>query len=235
MGSSQACEVWNTHAASARVSHLSLQASPSRGGAVSCSLVGGGVFVLLHGLPENRVDLFEMVDAFAEFALFAHQYSIASLQFLKAQAQRVLLFAPVCSMGRAMAALPLKLSDRRVKYLAVFEQIERLGEVQRLRALCTVMSVRMDTGEQGARYPGTVFVQLIMSQAQTENCRCQADHGEWILGHTTSSSGTSCASPAASVSPYRCITLTYTLGVQTVSLAMGQPRAPLPICKAWGA
>jgi hypothetical protein len=26
-----------------------------------------GCFVLLHGLPENRVDLFEMVDAFAEF------------------------------------------------------------------------------------------------------------------------------------------------------------------------
>ena len=63
---------------------LSLQASPSRGGAVGCSLVGGGVFVLLHGLPENRIDLFEMVDAFTEFALLAHQHSIASLQFLKA-------------------------------------------------------------------------------------------------------------------------------------------------------
>jgi len=140
----------------------------------------------LHGLPENRVDLFEMVDAFAEFALFAHQYGITSLQFLKAQAQRVLLFAPVCSMRRATAALPLKLFDRRVKYLAVFEQIERLGEAQRLRALCTVMPVRMDASEQGARYPGTMFVQLIMSQAQTENRRRQADHSEWILGHTSS-------------------------------------------------
>jgi hypothetical protein len=66
--------------------------------------------------------------------------------------------------------------------------------------LCTVMSVRMDAGEQGARYPGTVFVQFIMRQAQTENRRRQTDHGEWILGHT-SSSGMSCASPAASVSP----------------------------------
>ena len=84
MGSSQAREVWSTRAASARVSHLSLQASPSRGGAVGCSLVGGGIFVLLHGLPENCIDLFEMVDAFTEFALLAHQHSIASLQFLKA-------------------------------------------------------------------------------------------------------------------------------------------------------
>jgi len=61
-----------------------------------------------------------------------------------------------------MAALPLKLFDRRVKDLAVFEQIERLREVQCLRALCTVMSVRMDAGEQGTRYPGTVFIQLII-------------------------------------------------------------------------
>jgi len=29
-------------------------------------------------------------------------------------------------MGRAMASLPLKLCDRRVKHLAVFEQIKRL-------------------------------------------------------------------------------------------------------------
>jgi len=101
---------------------------------VGCSLVGVGFLVLLHGLPENRVDLFEMADAFAEFALFSHQQTIASLQFLKAQAQRVLRLAPVRGLRRTLASLPLKLGDRRVKYLAVFEQIKRLGEVQRLRA-----------------------------------------------------------------------------------------------------
>jgi hypothetical protein len=45
-----------------------------------------GFFVFLHGLPENRVDLLEMVEAFTEFSLFAHQHRVASLQFLKAQA-----------------------------------------------------------------------------------------------------------------------------------------------------
>jgi hypothetical protein len=85
-----------------------------------------GFFVFLHGLPENSVDFFEMLDAFAEFSLFSHQHSVASLQFLKAKAQRFLLVAPVRGMGRAMASLPLKLFDRRVKHLAVFEQIKRL-------------------------------------------------------------------------------------------------------------
>jgi hypothetical protein len=62
-----------------------------------------------------------MLDAFTEFSLFSHQHSVASLQFLKAQAQRVLLLAPVRGMGRAMASLPLKLCDRCMKHLAVFE------------------------------------------------------------------------------------------------------------------
>jgi hypothetical protein len=104
-------------------SNLSLQACPSLGGALGCSMVVVGFFVLLHGLPENCVDFLEMVDAFTELSRFSHQYRVASLQFLKAQAQRFLLFAP---MGRAVASLPLKLFDRRVKYLAVFEQIKRL-------------------------------------------------------------------------------------------------------------
>ena len=109
-----------------RVSRLSLKASPSLGGALGCFMVGVGCFVFLHGLPENRVDFFEMLDAFTEFSLFSHQHSVASLQFLKAQAQRFLRLAPVRGMGRSMASLPLKLFDRRVKYLAVFEQIKRL-------------------------------------------------------------------------------------------------------------
>src|SRR5439155_26080291 len=83
-------------------------------------------FVFLHGLPENRVDFLEMLDTFTEFSLFSHQHSVTSLQFLKAQAQRFLLFAPVRGMGKAMASLPLKLFDCRVKHLAVFEQIKRL-------------------------------------------------------------------------------------------------------------
>lgn len=103
-----------------------------------------GFFVFLHGLPENSVDFFEMLDAFAEFSLLSHQQSVASLQFLKAQAQSFLRLAPVRGMGRAMASLRLKLFDRRVKHLAVFEQIKRLREVQRLWALCAVMPVRMD-------------------------------------------------------------------------------------------
>jgi len=82
-------------------------------------------FVFLHGLPENRVDFFKMVDAFAESSLFSHQHRVASLQFLKAKAQRFLLVPSVRGMVRAMA-LPLKLCDRRVKHLAVFEQIKRL-------------------------------------------------------------------------------------------------------------
>ena len=85
-----------------------------------------GFFVFLHGLPENRVDLLETLDAFTEFALFSHQRSVASLEFLKAQAQCFLLFAPVRGMGRAMTSLPLKLFDRRVKHLAVFQQSKRL-------------------------------------------------------------------------------------------------------------
>src|SRR5207247_10349076 len=85
--------------------HLALPASPALDGAVGCSLVGVGCFVLLHGLPENRVDFLEMLDAFTEFSLFSHQHSVASLQFLKAQAQRVLLLASVRGMGRAMASL----------------------------------------------------------------------------------------------------------------------------------
>jgi hypothetical protein len=108
------------------VSHLSLQASPSLNAAVGFSLVGMGFLVFLHGLPKNRVDFLEMVDAFTEFALFAHQHSVASLQFPKAQAQRVLLCAPARGMGRAMAPLLLKLFNRCVKDLAVFEQIKRL-------------------------------------------------------------------------------------------------------------
>jgi hypothetical protein len=47
-------------------------------------------FVLLHGLPENHVDLFDMVHALAEFARFASQHRVAALQFLKVQVQRVL-------------------------------------------------------------------------------------------------------------------------------------------------
>jgi hypothetical protein len=147
-----------------------------------------GCFVLLHGLPENYVDLFEMVHALAEFARFASQHRVAALQFLKAQAQRVLLCAPVRRRGSAVAALPLKLGDRRVKDLAVFEQSERLGEVQRLRALGTVMLVRVDAREQGARDPGTVCVQLLIGQAQIENRWRQANHGEWILGRSIYSS-----------------------------------------------
>src|SRR4029450_5063234 len=110
----------------ARVSYLSLQAHPSPGGSLGFSLVGVGFFVFLHGLPENSVAFFEMLDAFAEFSLFSHQHSVASLQFLKAQAQRFLLLAPARGIGRAMASLRLKLFDRRVKHLAVFEQIKRL-------------------------------------------------------------------------------------------------------------
>src|SRR4029450_12158779 len=62
--------------------------------------------------------------------------------------------------------------------------------------LCAVMPVRMDARKQGARYPCTEFIQLIMGQAKTENRWRQADHGERILGHT-SSSGTGVASTAA--------------------------------------
>ena len=113
---------------------------------------------MFHGLPENRVDLLEMVDAFTEFALCAHQRRVASLQFLKAQAQRVLRVAPVWGRGRSLASLPLKLCDGCVKRLAVFEQSKRRGEVQRLRALGAVMPVRMDAREQGARCPYTVFI-----------------------------------------------------------------------------
>jgi hypothetical protein len=83
-------------------------------------------FVFLHGLPENSVDFFEMLDTFAEFSLFSHQHSIASLQFLKAQTQRFLLAAPVRGLGSPLTSLPLKLFDRCVKHLAVFEQIKRL-------------------------------------------------------------------------------------------------------------
>jgi hypothetical protein len=125
-GSSQSWKAWSTRAASVIVSHLSLKAHPSPGGSLGFSRVGVGFFVLLYGLPENRVDFFEMVDAFAEFSLFSHQQDVASLQFLQAQAQRFLLVAPVRGMGRALASLPLKFFDRRVKYLAVFEQIKRL-------------------------------------------------------------------------------------------------------------
>lgn len=89
-------------------------------------MVGGGFFVFLHGLPKNSVDFFEMLDAFAEFSLFSHQHSVASLQFLKAQAQRFLLVAPVRGMGRALVSLPLKRFDCLVKHLAVFEQSKRL-------------------------------------------------------------------------------------------------------------
>src|SRR5262249_29193688 len=110
----------------ARVSYLSLQVSPSAGGPLGFSLIVVGFFVFLHGLPENSVDFFEMLDTFAEFSLFSHQHSIASLQFLKAQTQRFLLAAPVCGMGKTMASLPLKLFDRRVKHLTVFEQIKCL-------------------------------------------------------------------------------------------------------------
>ena len=105
---------------------LSLKTYPSLDGALGCSVVVVGFFVFLHGLPENRVDFLEMLDAFTEFSLFSHQQNVASLQFLKAQAQRFLLFAPVGGMGSAMTALPLKLCDRLVKHLAVFEQIKRL-------------------------------------------------------------------------------------------------------------
>src|SRR4051812_22352954 len=66
------------------------------------------------------------------------------------------------------------------------------------------MSVRMNAGEQGARYPCTVFVQLILGQAETKNRWRQADHGERILGHT-SSSCTGFASPAARVAQSRFI------------------------------
>ena len=79
------------HATDALSEHLSLQASPSRGGALGFSMVVVGFFVFLHGLPENRADFFEMLDAFMEFSRFSHQHSVASLQFLKAQAQRFLL------------------------------------------------------------------------------------------------------------------------------------------------
>ena len=103
---------------------LSLKAYPSLGGALGFSMVAVGFFVFLHRLPENRVDFLEMLDAFTEFSRFSHQHSVASLQFLKAQAQRFLLVAPARGMGRAMAALPLKLFDRRVKHLAVFEQMQ---------------------------------------------------------------------------------------------------------------
>src|SRR5690349_5104782 len=130
-GESPSREVWSTRAASATVRHLSLHASPFPGS----SWVRVRFFVFLHGLPENRVDLFEMVDACAEFSLFSHQHSIASLQLLKAQAQRVLLAAPVRALGRTMASLHLKLFDRRVEHPAVFEQIKRLREMQRLRTL----------------------------------------------------------------------------------------------------
>ena len=110
----------------ARVSYLSLQGSPSAGGPLGFSLVVMEFFVFLHGLPENSVDFFEMLDTFAEFSLFSHQHSVASLQFLKAQTQRFLLAAPVRGMGRTMASLPLELFNRRVKHLTVFEQIKRL-------------------------------------------------------------------------------------------------------------
>ena len=103
------------HATDALSEHLSLQASPSRGGALGFFMVGVGCFVFLHGLPENRVDFFEMLDAFAEFSRFSHQHSVASLQFPKAQAQRFLLVAPARGMGRALASLPLKLFERRVE------------------------------------------------------------------------------------------------------------------------
>src|SRR2546421_4493597 len=86
------------------------------------------------------------------------------------------------------------------------------------------MPVRMDAHEQGARYPCTVFVQFILGQAKTENRRRQADHGERILGHT-SSSGMGFASPAASVSQDRFIKSTHASGVQTVSTNMASPIA----------
>jgi len=108
------------------VSNLSLKAYLSLDGALGFFMIGVRFFVFLHRLPENRVDFFEMLDAFTEFSVFSHQHSVASLQLLKAQAQRFLLFASVRGMGRAMASLPLKLCDRRVKHLAVFEQIKRL-------------------------------------------------------------------------------------------------------------
>src|SRR4029450_2523283 len=87
----------------ARVSYLSLQAHPSPGGSLGFSLVGVGFFVFLQGLRANSVDFFEMLDSFAEFSLFSHQHSVASLQFLKAQAQRFLLLAPARGLGTTVA------------------------------------------------------------------------------------------------------------------------------------
>src|SRR5262245_4443263 len=90
------------------------------------------------------------------------------------------------------------------------------------------MPVRMDAREQGARYPCTVFVQLILSQAKTKNRWRQADHGERILGHT-SSSCTGVASPAARVSPYRVIKSAHVSGVPTVSTS----RAQIPLLQLY--
>ena len=81
-------------------------ASPALRGAGDYSRRGVSCFVLLHGLPENHVDLFDMVHALAEFARFASQHRVAALQFLKALAQRVLLCAPGRRRGSAGRRCP---------------------------------------------------------------------------------------------------------------------------------
>src|SRR6266516_7666804 len=86
------------------------------------------------------------------------------------------------------------------------------------------MPVRMDAREQGTRCPYTVFVQLILGQAKPKNRWRQADHGERILGHT-SSSCTGFASPAARVSPYRFIKSAHASSVSTVSTTMSSSIA----------
>jgi hypothetical protein len=70
----------------------------------------------------------------------------------------------------------------------------------------------------------TVCVQLILGQAKPENRRRQANDGERILGHT-SSSGTGFTSPAARVSTYRFIKSTHASGVPTVSTHMTSSKA----------